>query len=43
MLLEVNESLFKFIPDKIWNADNAKTMEFYQKVEFANPSPLMQE
>ena len=42
-LIEVNERLCKFASDKIWNSKEAKKMNFYQKIEYANPTSLMEE
>jgi hypothetical protein len=42
-LIEVNERLCKFISKRVWTSKAAQKMEFYQKVEYANPTPLMEQ
>ena len=43
-MIEVNQRLCKLISSKTWNdADVSRKLDFYQKVELANPTPLMLE
>lgn len=38
----MNERLCRYVSRKIWDSREAAHVDFYQKVEFANPTPLMQ-
>jgi hypothetical protein len=39
----VNQNLCRFISNQHWESKEAKKMDFYQKVELANPSSLLLE
>lgn len=41
--VEINHRLCRIIPQKTWEARNAKNMDFMTKLHFANPSKMLQE
>lgn len=40
-MVEINGRLCRLIPSKIWNSKQAERMDFYQRLELANISPLL--